>query len=57
MSTFKPIAVLVSLTATLLSACDPLATLERPLDPATDLCADLGEDQCRRPKPDDLTAN
>lgn len=56
MSTRKPSAILVSLASVvLLSACDVLASFEPPLQPATDVCTDLGADQCRRPNPDDLT--
>lgn len=57
MSKRTSVPLLLSLTAVaLLSACDPLASIRPPLDPATNLCSDLGEDQCKRPAPDDFTA-
>lgn len=55
----KSFLVLLSLTAaTLLSACDPLASI-KDYDLATDLCTDVGNGRCPRPttKPDDLTPN
>lgn len=52
----KPFVLLLSLAAaTLLSACDPLAAIRPPLDPATEVCTDLGEDQCELPDPGDVT--
>ncbi|MCH9684119.1 MAG: hypothetical protein K0V04_21980 [Deltaproteobacteria bacterium] len=58
MSKIKSAAVLVALTATtLLSGCDPAASVLDAFGPADDLCADMGEGHCPVPAPDDLTPN
>ena len=51
----KSIPLSLLIATALLSACDPVAQIVRPLQPATDVCADLGEDQCQQPDPDDVS--
>ena len=38
----------------LASACDPVATVLDTVGGPTSLCTDLGNNECRRPNPDDL---
>ncbi|MCX4245238.1 hypothetical protein [Paraliomyxa miuraensis] len=52
----KPITLSLLIATALLPACDQALEIVEPLRPATDVCADLGEDQCKRPDPDDVIA-
>lgn len=61
MSTRKPlVAMLTLLTAGLVSACDPAASVLDAYGGPTDLCTKAGEARCPRPPvvdPDDLGPN
>jgi hypothetical protein len=52
MSKTKPIVLLLTLTAALLSACDPAASVLDTVGGPRSMCTDTGTDRCRPPSPD-----
>jgi hypothetical protein len=58
MSKPKPMFALLALfTATLVSACDPAASLLDTFCGPTSLCTDMNDARCPRPNPDDIKPN